>query len=360
MINGWLNFYKPIGMSSAQAVTQIKRIFGIKKAGHLGTLDPLASGVLPIALGEATKTIPYLSCNLKAYNFTIKWGKQTTTDDLDGYIMRTSTIKPEYNQINCAIKDFIGEITQTPPQFSAVKIKGARAYKLARSGQKVNIKPRQVKIHELKMIFLDTINNSADFSMICGSGVYVRSIARDLGIELNCFGHITQLRRTMVGNFTEDESVTIEQTAQLHKHCNSDLPVGCHPSAQTLDTNTYKSCNGQKILGAYVKNNVRDAISLIPVLDTRMTEGGGMAEDDGGNTKSFIIPIESALKSMFKVEISLEEAEKIRKGQEIILNNLRGLKNYDIFCTIVGDVPIAICSFTHGYVKPVRVFNILK
>lgn len=123
----------------------------------------------------------------------------------------------------------------------------------------------------------------------------------------------------------------------------------------TLDTNTYKSCNG-----AYVKNNVRDGIGLIPVLETEMTEGGGMAEDDGGNTKGFIIPNESALKSMFKVEISLEEAEKIRKGQEIILNNLRNLKNYDIFYTIVGNVPIAICSFTLGYVKPIRVFNILK
>ncbi|WP_265030712.1 tRNA pseudouridine(55) synthase TruB [Wolbachia endosymbiont (group B) of Athalia cordata] len=347
MVNGWLNLDKPTGMSSAQAVTQIKRIFGIKKAGHLGTLDPLASGILPIALGEATKTIPYLSCDLKAYNFTIKWGKQTTTDDLGGDIIRTSDIKPEYNQINCAIKDFIGEITQTPPQFSAVKIKGARAYKLARSGQKVNIKPRQVKIHELKLIFLDTINNSADFSMICGSGVYVRSIARDLGIELNCFGHITQLRRTMVGNFKEDESVTIEQLTKKNTTTYS-------PQCLTLDTNTYKSCNGQKILGAYVKNNVRDEIDWIPVSST------GMAGDDGGNTKGFIIPIESALKSMFKVEISLEEAEKIRKGQEIILNNLRGLKNYDIFCTIVGNLPIAICSFTHGYVKPIRVFNILK
>lgn len=347
MVNGWLNLDKPTGMSSAQAVTQIKRIFGIKKAGHLGTLDPLASGVLPIALGEATKTIPYLSCDLKAYNFTIKWGKQTTTDDLGGDIIRTSDIKPEYNQINCAIKDFIGEITQTPPQFSAVKIKGARAYKLARSGQKVNIKPRQVKIHELKLIFLDTINNSADFSMICGSGVYVRSIARDLGVTLNCFGHITKLRRTMVGDFKEDESVTIEQLTKKNTTTYS-------PQCLTLDTNTYKSCNGQKILGAYVKNNVRDEIDWIPVSST------GMAEDDGGNTKGFIIPIESALKSMFKVEISLEEAEKIRKGQGIILNNLRGLKNYDIFCTIVGNVPIAICSFTHGYVKPIRVFNILK
>lgn len=290
MIHGWLNLDKPTGISSAQAVTQVKRTLKIKKAGHLGTLDPLASGVLPIALGEATKTIPYLSCDLKAYNFTIKWGKQTTTDDLDGDIIRTSTIKPQYDQINCAIKDFIGEITQTPPQFSAIKVKGVRAYKLARSGQSVNIKPRRVKVHELKLIFLDTTNNSADFSMLCGSGVYVRSIARDLGATLNCFGHITRLRRTMVGNFRETESVIIEQ---------------------------------------FIK-------------------------------KDKIIPISSVLESMLKVEIFPEEARKIRKGQEIILNNLRNLKNYDTFCTIVGNVPIAICSFTHGCVKPIRVFNILK
>ncbi|MGL9726553.1 MAG: tRNA pseudouridine(55) synthase TruB, partial [Wolbachia sp.] len=281
MIHGWLNLDKPIGISSAQAVTQIKRTLGIKKAGHLGTLDPLASGVLPIALGEATKTIPYLSCSLKTYNFTIKWGEQTTTDDLDGDIIQASNIKPKYSQINCAIQDFIGKIIQIPPQFSAIKIKGVRAYKLARSGQKVDIKPRQVKIHELKLISVDTINNSADFSMMCGSGVYVRSITRDLGVTLNCFGHITKLRKTMVGNFKEDESVTIER---------------------------------------FIK-------------------------------KDKIIPISSVLEPMLKIEIPLEEVEKIRKGQEIILNNLRNLKNYDIFCTVVGDVPIAICSFIHGYVK---------
>ncbi|WP_338406263.1 tRNA pseudouridine(55) synthase TruB [Wolbachia endosymbiont (group A) of Longitarsus flavicornis] len=354
---GWLNLDKPIGISSAQAVTQVKKIFGIKKAGHLGTLDPLASGVLPIALGEATKTIPYLSCDLKAYDFTIKWGEQRTTDDLGGDIIRTSTIEPQYNQINCAIKNFVGEIKQTPPQFSAIKIKGARAYKLARSGQKVNIKPRQVKIHELKLISVDTINNSANFSMMCGSGVYVRSIARDLGIVLNCFGHVIKLRRTMVGDFRENESVTIEQLTKKNTTTYS-------PQCLTLGsryTNTYKSCNRQKILGAYVKNNIRDEIGWIPVSATWMTEGGGMTEDDGvtvSNAKSFVIPIESALKSMVKVEISPEDAGKIRKGQEVVLNNLRNLKNYDTCCTIVGSIPIAICSFIYGCVKPIRVFNI--
>ncbi|WP_395463261.1 tRNA pseudouridine(55) synthase TruB [Wolbachia endosymbiont of Cantharis cryptica] len=288
MTHGWLNLNKPIGISSAQAVTQVKKIFGIKKAGYLGTLDPLASGVLPIALGEATKTIPYLSCDSKAYDFTIKWGEQRTTDDLDGDIIKTSNIKPEYNQISCAVKNFVGEIAQTPPQFSAVKIKGARAYKLARSGQKVNIKPRLVQIYELKLISVNTVNNSAGFSMLCGSGVYVRSIARDLGIALNCFGHVTKLRRTMVGDFREGESVTIEQLTK----------------------------------------------------------------------KDEIIPIISALKSIFKVEVSAEEAGKIRKGQEIVLNNLHNLKNYDICCAIVGDVPIAICRFIYGCVKPIRVFNI--
>ncbi|MCM1001339.1 MAG: tRNA pseudouridine(55) synthase TruB [Wolbachia endosymbiont of Melophagus ovinus] len=327
-MHGWLNLDKTIGISSAQAVAQVKKIFGIKKAGHLGTLDPLASGVLPIALGEATKTIPYLSCDLKAYNFTIKWGEQKNTDDLDGDTIKASNIKPEYNQIDCAIKNFVGEIAQTPPQFSAIKINGTRAYKLARSGQKANIKPRLVRIYELKLISANTINNSADFSMLCGSGVYVRSIARDLGIALNCFGHITQLRRTMVGSFRETESVTVEQLVE-------------------------KICFSMSFQRVTLESRKKE--EWIPVSSTEMTEDDEVTES---NAKSFIIPIASALKSMFKVEISAEEAEKIRKGQEIVLNNLRNLKNYDIFCTIVGNVPVAICSFTYGCVKPIRVFNV--
>ncbi|WP_168464367.1 tRNA pseudouridine(55) synthase TruB [Wolbachia endosymbiont of Ctenocephalides felis wCfeT] len=246
MMHGWLNLDKPIGISSAQAVTKIKKIFGIKKAGHLGTLDPLATGVLPIALGETTKTIPYLSCDLKAYDFTIKWGEQRTTDDLDGEVIKTSTIKPKYDQINQAIKNFIGTIAQTPPQFSAVKIHGARSYKLARRGQKVNIEPRLVRIYEIKLISTDNESNTADFSMVCGSGVYVRSIARDLGILLNCFGHITRLRRTMVGDFRESESVKIEQydtmsSQCLTQNCTNVAFLGqlstkeCNPSAQTLE-----------------------------------------------------------------------------------------------------------------------------
>ncbi|QKX01976.1 tRNA pseudouridine(55) synthase TruB [Wolbachia endosymbiont of Cruorifilaria tuberocauda] len=290
MVHGWLNLDKSIGISSAQAVDQVKRIFRIKKAGHLGTLDPLASGVLPIALGEATKTIPYLSCDSKMYNFTIKWGEQRTTDDINGDVTKTSNIKPEYSQINCAIKSFIGEIIQTPPQFSAVKINGIRAYKLARSGQKVNVKPRLVRVYRLELISVDIANNSADFSMKCGSGVYVRSIARDLGIILNCFGHISRLRRTMVGNFREIESVMIEQLDKKDK----------------------------------------------------------------------IIPIGSVLGSMLKVEISREEVRKIREGQRIVLNNLRKLESYDTFCVVNGDVPVAICNFAYGCVRPVRLFNILR
>ncbi|WP_369799941.1 tRNA pseudouridine(55) synthase TruB [Wolbachia endosymbiont of Ctenocephalides felis wCfeJ] len=327
-MHGWLNLDKPIGISSAQAVTQIKKIFGIKKAGHLGTLDPLASGVLPIALGEATKTIPYLPCNLKAYNFTIKWGEQRTTDDLDGDTIKASNIKPKCNQIDRAIKNFVGEITQTPPQFSAIKINGTRAYKLARSGQKANIKPRLVRIYELKLVSANTVNNSADFSMTCGSGVYVRSIARDLGTVLNCFGYISKLRRTMVGNFRETESVTIEQLIEK---------IRFSVSFQ------YATLESEK----------KEEWIAVPA--TRMTEGGGVT---GSNAKSFVIPIASALESMVKVEISPEDARKIRKGQEIVLNNLRNLKNYDIFCTIMGNVPVAVCSFTYGCVKPIRVFNI--
>ncbi|OEY86788.1 tRNA pseudouridine(55) synthase TruB [Wolbachia pipientis] len=211
MCHGWINIDKPVGISSAQAVNQVKKIFNIKKAGHIGTLDPVASGVLPIALGEATKTIPYLSCNLKAYNFTVQWGEQRSTDDVCGEIIKISAVKPEYNQINYLTKNFIGEIVQTPPLFSAIKINGIRSYKLARSGQNVDIKPRLVRIHDLKVLFIDAVNNSAEFFMLCGSGVYVRSVARDMGIALNCFGYVTKLRRVMVGNFKENGSVQITQ-----------------------------------------------------------------------------------------------------------------------------------------------------
>lgn len=288
MTHGWLNIDKPIGISSTQAVTRIKKIFGVKKAGHLGTLDPLATGVLPVALGEATKTIPYLSCNLKSYDFTVKWGEQRTTDDLNGEIVKTSSIKPEYNQIECAIKNFIGEVTQTPPQFSAIKINGVRSYKLARRGKNANIKPRIVQIHDLKLISMNFENNSADFSMVCGDGVYVRSIARDLGAALNCFGYVAKLRRTMVGNFKESEAITIDQLTQKGK----------------------------------------------------------------------IIPITSILDPMLKIEISSEDAEKIRNGKSIVLNYLRNFQDCDICYVVVGSVPVAICSFIYGCVKPIRVFNI--
>jgi tRNA pseudouridine55 synthase len=320
MINGWLNLNKPIGISSAQAVNQVKKIFGIKKAGHLGTLDPLAFGVLPIALGEATKTIPYVSSNLKEYSFTVKWGVQRTTDDLDGSVMRSSTIEPEYDQINCAIKNFVGEIKQTPPAFSAVKINGTRAYQLSRSGQEVNMKSRLVHVHNIKLIAVDTMNNSADFSMKCGSGVYVRSIARDLGIALNCFGYVIKLKRTMVGDFRDYESVTIEQLtnflASFHR--------------VTLESRKERSMDESSQVIQMTDNDVRD----------------------------FIIPIESALKSIPKIEVFLEEARKIKDGQEITLNNLYNLKNHGICYVIVGNVPIAICNFINGSVKPVRVFNI--
>lgn len=288
MIHGWLNIDKPLGISSARVVSQVKRIFNVKKAGHLGTLDPLASGVLPIALSEATKTIPYLNFHLKAYEFTVKWGEQRTTDDSNGEVVESSSVKPDFDQINCAMKNFIGEIMQAPPEFSALKINGVRAYKLARGGQKVNIKPRLIQVHELKLVSMDYVNNSANFSMVCGSGVYVRSIARDLGIALNCFGHVTELRRTMVGDFKQDDSLTIDQ----------------------------------------------------------LTE------------KTKIISVASILQTIPKVEVSAEEGRKVKNGQEIILNHLYDLENYDICYAVVGDLPIAICNFIYGYIRPIRVFNI--
>ncbi len=254
MCHGWLNIDKPIGISSTQTVNQIKKIFNVKKAGHVGTLDPLASGVLPVALGEATKTIPYLPCKLKAYNFTVKWGEQKSTDDIYGETFRTSSVKPEYYQINHLTKSFTGKVMQIPPKFSAIKINGVRAYKLARASQDVEIKSRPVDIHYLRLLSIDAINNSADFFMQCGNGVYVRSIARDMGIALNCFGYIIKLRRVMVGSFKENESVKITQLTEKSTINSVVSILDKMPRIEISKDDSRKVSNGQSIILNHLYN----------------------------------------------------------------------------------------------------------
>jgi tRNA pseudouridine55 synthase len=200
-VHGWLILDKPVGMTSTHAVAIVKRVFRAKKAGHAGTLDPLASGCLPIALGEATKTVPYVMDGEKAYRFTVSWGVETTTDDTEGTPTQTSDKRPSRADVEALLPQFTGAIQQVPPQFSAIKIDGERAYDLARDGEVVKLEAREVVIDRLAIV-----SHTPDSTVIeaeCGKGTYVRAIARDLGRVLGCFGHVTALRRTRVGPFPE-------------------------------------------------------------------------------------------------------------------------------------------------------------
>ncbi len=208
-INGWVVLDKPVGMTSTHAVTRLKRLFNAKKAGHAGTLDPLASGVLPVAFGEATKTVPFVQDGEKAYRFTIQWGAETDSDDADGQITAQSEARPQTEAILTALPHFTGTILQLPPAFSAIKIAGERAYDIARDGEIPQLTPRPVTIHELVLVSIG--RDEATFEARCGKGTYVRAIARDLGRMLGCYGHVTALRRTRVGPFAETDAVPLAQ-----------------------------------------------------------------------------------------------------------------------------------------------------
>ncbi len=207
-IDGWVNLKKPVGMTSTQALSIVKRALNPQKAGHAGTLDPLASGILPIALGEATKTVPYVQDSIKTYNFTVTWGEQRTTDDAEGSVMKKSVQRPAREAIQALLSEFHGEISQTPPQFSAIKIEGARAYDLARDGETVDIKPRIVYIESLEIT--EHTDSKTTFCCICGKGTYVRALARDMGEKLGCFGYISMLERAAVGPFTLESAISLD------------------------------------------------------------------------------------------------------------------------------------------------------
>ncbi|MGO4408120.1 tRNA pseudouridine(55) synthase TruB [Bosea sp. RAF48] len=207
-VHGWVVLDKPIGMTSTHAVSVVKRAFSAKKAGHAGTLDPLASGLLPIALGEATKTVPFVMDGRKAYQFTVSWGTQTDTDDTEGRVIATSEQRPDEAAIAALLPRFTGTILQTPPKFSAIKIAGERAYDLARDGEEVELQARPVEIDALAIVSHDGATTT--FEAECGKGTYVRAIARDLGLALGCLGHVAHLRRTRVGPFTVAEAASVE------------------------------------------------------------------------------------------------------------------------------------------------------
>jgi len=208
-IHGWVVLDKPAAMTSTQAVTRVRRLFDAAKAGHAGTLDPLATGVLAIALGEATKTVPYAMEGEKLYRFTARWGESRDTDDSEGKPTGTSDVRPSREQILAQLPNFIGEIMQVPPAYSAIKVEGERAYDLARGGETVSLSPRPILIHEARLVDMPDADH-AIFEVACGKGSYIRAWVRDLAVALGTLGHVTQLRRLRVGPFSIESAISLE------------------------------------------------------------------------------------------------------------------------------------------------------
>jgi len=212
-ISGWLILDKPEGLTSTQAVGRVRRLFDAAKAGHAGTLDPLATGILPIALGEATKTVPFVVEGDKIYRFTVCFGAETDTDDAQGKVLETSERRPTPADIEDALPRFTGEISQVPPRYSALKVEGARAYDLAREDEDFELEPRTVTIDRLDLVDRPDPDHCV-LEAACGKGTYVRALARDLGRALQCFGHVSALRRSRVGDFAEEDAVTLTALEQ--------------------------------------------------------------------------------------------------------------------------------------------------
>lgn len=235
-VHGWLVLDKPLGLTSTHALSQVKRLFDAQKAGHAGTLDPLATGILPIAFGEATKTVSYAVDGEKSYRFTVRWGIETTTDDAEGETSRQSDVRPSADAIAAQLGTFIGEIMQVPPQFSAIKVDGDRAYDLARSGETIELEARPVMVDDLRImehVDADTTVFEAD----CGKGTYVRALARDMGRALGCYGHVIALRRTRVGPFAEEDAITLDELRELAEG-GEDLQMELRPVEAALNALT--------------------------------------------------------------------------------------------------------------------------
>ena len=226
-VSGWICLDKPYNLTSTHAVSRIRRIFNAQKAGHAGTLDPLATGILPIALGEGTKTVPFLVDADKAYRFTIAWGRTTATYDREGETIDASDVRPAPAEVEAVLPRFIGEVDQVPPAFSAIKVDGERAYDLARAGETVELASRKVNIHDVRVLEAPDADH-VTLEMECGKGTYVRALVRDIALALGACGHVSELRRTRVGDFSEAEAVTLEMLEDLgHKARQSEalLPV---------------------------------------------------------------------------------------------------------------------------------------
>ncbi len=299
-VNGWVVLDKPEGMTSTQAVSAVRRAFDAQKAGHAGTLDPVATGVLPIALGEATKTVPFAVDGDKTYRFTLRWGEATDTEDREGRVTAVSEVRPGRDAIAAVLPRFLGEITQVPPRYSAIKIDGQRAYDLARAEEVVEMAPRQVRIDRLELVALPDADHAV-FEVDCGKGTYMRSLGRDIALALGSLGHLVALRRLAVGPFTEDMAIPLD----------------------FLDHDTH-----------------------------------------GAAVYSHLLPLETALDDIPALALSEPEAARLRNGQPVSLMRsgdlarLAGIEAGDLVLATAHGSPVAIGRIERGALAPVRVLNL--
>jgi tRNA pseudouridine55 synthase len=299
-VHGWVVVDKPTGETSTRVVSAVRRVFDANKAGHSGTLDPIATGVLPIALGEATKTVPWVMDATKEYRFELRWGEARDTDDCEGDVTETSDVRPDAEQVAAALPAFLGEIEQVPPRFSAVKIAGRRAYDLARSDQDVTLTPRVIRVDEF---WLEDVVDAdhVSFRVRSGKGAYMRSLARDLARALGTVGHVSKLRRLRVGPFHEADAISLD----------------------SLEALTHSPAAFEHLL-----------------------------------------PVEAALDGIPALPLTGTEADRLRRGQSVPVfraadrERLGSLREGDMLYAVSGGVPVAISRINGGCICPVRVLNL--
>ena len=302
-VSGWICLDKPYDLTSTHAVSRVRRAFNAQKAGHAGTLDPLATGILPIALGEATKTVPFLVDADKAYRFTIAWGRTTATYDREGETIAESAVRPSVAEVEAVLPRFVGEISQIPPAYSAIKVDGERAYDLARAGETVELAARTVTIHSARVAEAPDADH-VTLEIECGKGTYVRAIARDLAELLGACGHVSALRRTRVGGFTEESAVTLELLEDLgHKARQSEV----------------------------------------------------------------LLPVETALDDIPELAVTTEDAFRLKQGRPIVLvpRQVEAVKarlkpGSRTVSAMAGGVVVALCEMRAGRLEPSRVFHLEK
>ncbi|MFZ5672840.1 MAG: tRNA pseudouridine(55) synthase TruB [Pseudomonadota bacterium] len=297
-IHGWIALDKPEGLGSTQALAKVKRLFNAAKAGHGGTLDPLASGLLPIALGEATKTVSWAMDGRKTYTVLIRWGEARTTDDREGEVCGLSDRRPSESDIIAILGRFEGDILQTPPKFSAIKVAGERAYDLARAGEEVELQARPVHIEKITLLARPDADH-AEFSVTCGKGTYIRSLARDMARALGTLGHVAALRRIAVGPFTETDMISLEKLTELSHKAPGD--------------------------------NAMEGV---------------------------LRPLETVLDGIPALAVKDAEAQRLRQGQPVLLRGASAPIAQDAVLVMWGQRPLGICSIEKGSLKPKRLFNL--